>query len=199
MLIVNPSVTAEESAQALHAGGLTLAGLAIENALRNLYSSPLSSCVNGKKDYQRMICLYLFMYAADSWCPDDCTCTMTEQEYIAIIGKIEELQQECCDYKLEGQYIPGGTEEVSGAIVNTSSPTFILEFNVSAGQAGLTSISHIKFTGVRVEVIRGVLPLPGIVMPGDQYYYTKVLSSTSVTFSHPLVEGEYIKITTIPL
>lgn len=199
MLIQNPSISTEEATRSKHAGMLTLAGLAIDQATRNLYSSPKSLCVDADADHQRMICLYLFMYAADYWCEEDC-CSMTEAQYLAVISRIEELQQECCDFKLEGVFIPGSVDEIPGSGgVTTGVSTFVLEFNVSEGQDGLTSITNSMFAGVRVEVIRGSLNLPGIPQPEDNYYYSKPLASPTVTFSHPLVEGEYIKITTIPL
>jgi hypothetical protein len=130
---------------------------------------------------------------------------MSEAEYIAVITRVEQLQQECCDFRvtelnplLNVTTIPGGGTGVVVTPGGSSLPTFVLEFNVSAGQDGLTVITNSNFANVMVSVIRGSYPLPGIVQSGDQPYFTKGLSLSSVTFSHPLIEGEYIKITTIP-
>lgn len=60
-----------------------------------------------------------------------------------------------------------------------------------------TIISN-AFAGVRIIMIRGFLPIPGID-PGDgSNYFTKQLASDFITLSDPLTEGEFIRIQTIP-
>lgn len=204
MLIQNPSISAPETAATKHAGYLTLSGLSIDHAIGKLYSSPLSLCRDGVGAYQKMLCLYLYMYAAEAWCADECNHFMTETEYIAIIGQIQNLQEECCDFRIEGSsFVPGITTIPSsggGSGTVTLPESFTMEFFVVDGQVGLTELSAAQFAGKNVEVIRAFMPLPGIPTPDpDQYSFTKVKASTTVILSHGLVKGEYIKITTNPL
>lgn len=63
---------------------------------------------------------------------------------------------------------------------------------------GSNTITSNAFIGVRVIVIRGNIPIPGID-PGDgSNYFTKTLNSDFITLNNPLVEGEFIRIQTIP-
>lgn len=202
MLIQYPTVSAAEADQTHDEGMLTLAGLAIEHATAQLFSSPMSLCAKG--NYTSMLCLYLYLYAFDTWCEDGCNPWLCQEEYIAIVGKIQELQQGCCDFRIAGTSssmattIPASSGGGSSSTTPTQKNTYILEFNVSLAQDGLTTISDPRFAGVKVEVIRALLPLPGIVQENDNMYFTKPLASDTITFSHGLVEKEYIKITTIP-
>ena len=176
MLTHDSSVLLEEILRAQSAGMLTLAELAIEIANNRLYSSPLSLCSNGIDKRQEMHSLYLNLYA--------------------LIGKVEQQQQGAYSVGYIVPGVPGVPGVVAGSI---ASSTYVLEFNTSALQAGQITIISPRFIGLDVTVIRGALPVPGIVMPGGQYYYTKIKVSDTITLSHPLVEGEYIKVTTIPL
>lgn len=64
--------------------------------------------------------------------------------------------------------------------------------------AGSNTITCNAFTGVRVIVIRGNTPIPGID-PGDgSNYFTKALGSDFITLNNILVDGEFIRIQTIP-
>ena len=51
---------------------------------------------------------------------------------------------------------------------------------------------------MRVEIIRGSIPLPGIDTGDGGSYFTKDLVSNKILFISALVYGEYLKITTIP-
>lgn len=63
---------------------------------------------------------------------------------------------------------------------------------------GSNTITCAAFIGVRVIVIRGNIPIPGIA-PGDgSKYFTKNLADDFITLSDPLVTGEFIRIQTIP-
>lgn len=63
---------------------------------------------------------------------------------------------------------------------------------------GSNTITSSAFIGVRVIVIRGNIPIPGI-NPGDgSNYFTKLLANDYITLNNPLVEGEFIRIQTIP-
>lgn len=63
---------------------------------------------------------------------------------------------------------------------------------------GNNTITCAAFIGVRVIVIRGNIPIPGID-PGDgSKYFTKNIADDFITLSDPLVQGEFIRIQTIP-
>lgn len=60
------------------------------------------------------------------------------------------------------------------------------------------TITSNAFIGVRVIVIRGNIPIPGID-PGDgSKFFTKQLNSDFITLNEPLVLGEFFRIQTIP-
>lgn len=54
------------------------------------------------------------------------------------------------------------------------------------------------FAGVRVVVIRGNIPIPGINPLDGSNYFTKLLSEDYITLNSDLVAGEFIRIQTIP-
>lgn len=100
-MLESSTISASEIEQAKGTGKATLSGLAIDQAVRKLYSSPDSLCGNSTMNRARMLCLYLYLYAADSWCGDGCD-PITVEEFRRILYKIEELQQQCCDFRVEG-------------------------------------------------------------------------------------------------
>lgn len=62
--------------------------------------------------------------------------------------------------------------------------------------AGSTIVSCSAFIGKLVNIIRGNAPIPRID-PGDgSNYFTKVKALAGITFSNPLVTGEFIQIQT---
>ncbi len=63
---------------------------------------------------------------------------------------------------------------------------------------GSNTITSNAFIGVRVIVIRGNVPIPGIDPTDGSKYFTKSLNSDFITLNTPLVEGEFIRIQTIP-
>lgn len=63
---------------------------------------------------------------------------------------------------------------------------------------GSTTVTCAAFIGVRVIVIRGNIPIPGIDPLDGSNFFTKLLASDFITFSQPLVHGEFIRIQTIP-
>lgn len=63
---------------------------------------------------------------------------------------------------------------------------------------GSTVVSCAAFAGVRVEVHRAGQLNPGIDPSDGSTYHTKILADDFITFSDPLVAGEFIYIETIP-
>jgi hypothetical protein len=64
-------------------------------------------------------------------------------------------------------------------------------------QAGSSVVSSNAFAGLSVNIIRGNVPIPGINPTDGSNYFTKDVSSVSITFNTPLVAGEYVKIQTV--
>lgn len=64
---------------------------------------------------------------------------------------------------------------------------------------GSNTVTCAAFVGVRVIVIRGNIPIPGIDPTDGSNYFTKALGSDFITFNNPLVAGEFIRIQTIPV
>lgn len=76
--------------------------------------------------------------------------------------------------------VTGTTEEVTGI------------------EDGSNTITCDAFEGVRVIIIRGNVPIPGIDPLDGSYWFTKLLASNFITLNQPLVTGEFIRIQTIP-
>lgn len=111
------------------------------------------------------------------------------------------------DYESNRCQIPTITDpenaDVEAVIKNNKIPsTYVFEvvvgYDDGAGLEDQLSVTNENFDNVKVEVTRGMLPLPGIDPKDGGMYYTKQLNSDTVSFSSPLVIGEYLKIKTIP-
>lgn len=191
MLTRPTTISDQEAFNAAWFGNATLAEMAITNSIRKLYGIKKSVC--GTDDYNKMVCLYLYLYAAETWCPEGGG-FLDVTEYEAIIMNIENLQRQCCGNVSLDSYSMSPEPSAQADEIGT----FILAFQVSDAQVGLSEISNSNFKNVRVKVERGYIPIPRIPVADGQYSYSKALNSTAVVFSHPLVKDEYIEITTIP-
>lgn len=80
----------------------------------------------------------------------------------------------------EEPVISGTDEEVSGLVADSN------------------TVTSDAFAGVRVIVTRGNVPLPGIDPLDGSNYFTHAFASNYITFNFVLVEGEFIRIQTIP-
>lgn len=69
---------------------------------------------------------------------------------------------------------------------------------VTGMSGGSNTVTSDAFIGVRVIVIRGNIPIPGIDPLDGSYFFTKLLASDFITFSAPLIPGEFVRIQTIP-
>lgn len=76
--------------------------------------------------------------------------------------------------------VTGTDEEVTGLVVDSN------------------TVTCDAFANVRVVVTRGNVPLPGINPLDGSNYFTKALASNYITFNFTLIEGEFIRIQTIP-
>jgi hypothetical protein len=98
-MLIYPSIANAELQAASQKGMLTITNMIIEQELKKRYSIENSVCNEGLNNKQLRDCLYLYLYALSTWCCDtDAYNFITEKELIAIVAKIEELQQVCCDY-----------------------------------------------------------------------------------------------------
>lgn len=82
---------------------------------------------------------------------------------------------------------------VDGTVITTGTVAPVTGFT-----SGSTVVSCSGFAGVRVLIMRGTLPLPGVNPGGGVSYYTKNIGDAFITFSDPLVNGEFVYIETIP-
>lgn len=90
-----------------------------------------------------------------------------------------------------------GTVVVQAVVDETPEVTGTTEIVTGIVDQSITVTSN-AFIGVRVIVIRGNVPIPGID-PGDgSNYFTKLPASDFITFSDPLASGEFVRIQTIP-
>lgn len=71
-------------------------------------------------------------------------------------------------------------------------------FEVTGLTDGSNTITCAAFIGVRVIVIRGNIPIPGIDPTDGSNYFTKLLASDFITLNNPLVTGEFVRVQTIP-
>lgn len=85
------AISDTEITASTNAGLLSMADMSLKGALRALYSAKKSFCEDLNALESRKICLYLYLYAIDSWCNDDCCNVLSEAEFVTILGRIEEL------------------------------------------------------------------------------------------------------------
>lgn len=86
------SLTLTELQSAYQKGVLTLGNWQQDDSLWQRYST-VPFC---KDLHDAKYCLYLFLYALDSW-KDDCENYLTEDQLITIVTRVEQLQQAMCD------------------------------------------------------------------------------------------------------
>lgn len=89
------------------------------------------------------------------------------------------------------------TVVIESAIDGVISITGTLE-TVSGLSSGSNTVTSNAFIGVRVIVIRGNVPIPGIDPLDGSQYFTKALMSDFITLSEDLAPEEFIRIQTIP-
>jgi len=90
------SISQEEIKSAYSKGLMTLSNLVLENEYLKMYSIEQSNCTDIPGNKLKVKCLYLYLYALNTWCCEDDCNTLTEKQLIAILGKIEELKTICC-------------------------------------------------------------------------------------------------------
>ena len=90
-----PSISTTEINSAYQRGIMTIGDLVLNENLKERYSILKSVC--GEGDDLTKDCLFLYLYAINSWC-EECYNFITEEQLIAIVSKIEELQKVCCDF-----------------------------------------------------------------------------------------------------
>ncbi len=90
-----------------------------------------------------------------------------------------------------------GTVVVEAVVDETPVVTGTLEA-VTGIVDGSNTITCAAFAGVRVIVIRGNAPIPGIDPLDASNFFTKLFANDFITLNNPLVHGEFIRIQTIP-
>lgn len=132
---------------------------------------------------------------------DPCSVAVTEccdPDIISVV--VSEVPFESGGFLDESGVEPGGGSQivVVQCIVD-GTPNVTGTFDAVTGIVdGSLVVTCNAFANKRVFVERGNIQVPGI-NPGDgSQYYTKVFADNFITFSTPLVNGEFIYIETIP-
>lgn len=151
-------------------------------------------------------CLQSFSCEEDACLPPPEECCDPIFDYATVLLLPEESGE-------SGEYPPGLPDEVpeSGDFDFAFSTTVVVECivdgtpvvtgtveSVTGITDGSTVVTCNAFANVRVRVSRGNIFIPGINPLDGSNYYTKVITDNFITFSSPLVNGEFIYIETIP-
>lgn len=107
-MLGDSNISIEEKLRTIKNGKLTLVDLSIRKALEKLYESPFSLCKD-KSDVDRAACLYLYLYALESWCGDGDN-GIGEKDFLRIMGLVQEINTQFCDPRsginTGGPYVP---------------------------------------------------------------------------------------------
>ena len=87
----------EEERQRARTNGLvTMSALAIDQATRDKWAEAKSPC---NDDPRNLKCLFLYLYAVDSWCAEGNN-SLGDDQLSNIILRIEQIAKTCCDHDL---------------------------------------------------------------------------------------------------
>lgn len=167
-----PSISTTEINSAYQRGIMTIGDLVLNENLKERYSILKSAC--GEGDDLTKDCLFLYLYAINSWC-EECYNFITEEQLIAIVSKIEELQKVCCDFNVvsnEPILAPSTPIVHNGTWIenDTNNPPTIAEL----GQATTGSLLWYDVsTGGTSSIIAPSLP----TIPGVYYFWVSQVNS----------------------
>lgn len=104
------------------------------------------------------------------------------------------VQSGISDPEAEPEFNTVIIEAVIGEVPEISGTTH----TVTGIEDGSALVISEAFAGVRVQIIRGNIPIPGIDPLDGSQYFTKLLASDTITLSNSLTLGEFLRIQTIP-
>lgn len=134
-------------------------------------------------------------------CETDPCATPAEEccDPVVLSVTVQEVEEESGESGFVPPPSPSTTRTIVIQAVIDDTPDVTGTDNVPTGLTdGSTVVTLSDFENVRVNVWRGNLLLPGIDPLDGGSYYTKVLADDFITFSSPLVNGEFVRIETIP-
>lgn len=71
-----------------------LTDLVLDNALKELYALRNSTC--SKQSSTKLRCLYMYVYALDSW-ENEGTNYLTEKQLTSLLSNVEQISKSCCN------------------------------------------------------------------------------------------------------
>lgn len=88
------SILTPEICKAITGAKSLLVDLVLDDALKDLYALRNSTCA--KQSSTKLECLYMYLYALDSW-DNEGTNYLTEKQLISLLSNVEQISKSCCN------------------------------------------------------------------------------------------------------
>lgn len=91
---ITGSILTPEICKAITGAKSLLVDLVLDDALKELYALRNSTC--SKQSSTKLECLYMYLYALDSW-ENEGTNYLTEKQLISLLSNVEQISKSCCN------------------------------------------------------------------------------------------------------
>jgi hypothetical protein len=88
------SILTPEICKAVTGAKSVLTDLVLDDALKELYALQNSTC--SKQSPTKLHCLYMYLYAIDSW-ENEGTNYLNEKQLISLLSNVEQISKSCCN------------------------------------------------------------------------------------------------------
>jgi len=88
------SILTPEICKAITGAKALLVDLVLNDALKELYALENSTC--DKQSSTKLKCLYMYLYALDSW-ENEGTNYLTEKQLMSLLSNVEQISKSCCN------------------------------------------------------------------------------------------------------